>query len=140
MDKKAIEDLNNFSQEYIDSLLYYRKPYKAIADDFLGYTVEELLMLSKVDRLLERELISKEVHEYLYKLFFERKKLESIINFSEKDEIANSFYEELSKINAELAKYDVNLSYKEFLDSSIDTDLYKEIVPSLSYIKKPKIY
>ena len=140
MEKKTFKNLNNFSLEYVDSLLNYSVPYKTLINDYMGYRIEEVLMMSKIDRLLDRNLITEEVHEYLYKLFEERRKIESIINFSDKDEVANSYYEELSKINAELAKYDVNLNYEELLDSSIDKNIYKDIEPTLSYIKKPKRY
>ena len=140
MEKKTFKNLNNFSLEYVDSLLNYSAPYKTLINDYMGYRIEEVLMMSKIDRLLDRNLITEEVHEYLYKLFEERRKIESIINFSDKDEVANSYYEELSKINAELAKYDVNLNYEELLDSSIDKNIYKDIEPTLSYIKKPKRY
>lgn len=136
----ALETIEDISKRYVDSMLCLNSTYKNLIHNYIGYKVEEVLMFAKIDRLLEKGFISKDEHEYLYRLFEERRKLESIINFTPKEDVSELFYEELNDINTELNKYGVNQTYEEILDSSIDEKMYDEVTPTLSYIKKPKHY
>ena len=117
---------SRFSEYEFDSA------YRKLRSDYPDYTLLDLLMISKIDRMLTTNKITSNIHDQLIDLYDLRISTDEQLCSSELEEQdENILWNRLVDIDKVLVKYGlVPTDFDDFIDSTIKRRKYNDIDPN----------
>jgi hypothetical protein len=104
--KDVLNILFSLSQERIDDEYYFMEQYLKLKNEYPNYTMDDLLVICKIDILEEMKIINSETHNYLIQLYNELKVLEEKC-LCEADEVGQDVYNRLGTIGGVLVDFNI---------------------------------